>query len=71
MNDLIAPTLLIMVTAHMIVSMFMDVLPMAVNTVIMCYITDTEQNNGTAKYSDPEITAFIEKFGAPTEHCKP
>ena len=71
MNDFIAPTILIMATAYMIASMFMDVYPMAVNTVIMCYITDIEQNNGTAKYSDPEITAFIEKFGAPTEDCKP
>ena len=71
MNDFIAPTILIMATAYMIASMFMDVLHMAVDTVIMCYITDIEQNNGIAKYADPEITAFIEKFGSLTEGYKP
>ena len=67
MNDFIAPTILIMAIAYMTSSMFMDVLPMAVDTVIMCYITDIEQNNGTAKYSDPVITEFIENYGGLTD----
>ena len=71
MTDFIAPTVLIMAIAYMTASMFMDVLPMAVDTVIMCYITDIEQNDGTAIFATPEMTDFIEKYGGLTEDYKP
>ena len=63
MTDFIAPTVLIMAIAYMTASMFMDVFHMAVDTVIMCYITDIEQNDGKAIFADPDMTAFIEKNG--------
>ena len=71
MNDFIAPTMLIMVIAYTTASMFIDVLPMTVDTLIMCYITDIEQNDGTAIFADPEMTSFIEKFGGLTKDHKP
>ena len=43
MTDFIAPTVLIMCIAFITATMFMDVFHMAVDTVIMCYITDEEQ----------------------------
>ena len=71
MYDFIAPTMLIMVVAYVTAGMFADVIPMAVDTLIMCYITDIEQNDGTAIYADPEITEFIEKYGGLTKDYKP
>ena len=43
---------------------------MAVDTVIMCYITDIEQNDGKAIFADPDMTAFIEKNGKLTADHK-
>ena len=71
MNDFIAPTLLIMAVSYVTASMFMDVLPMAVDTVIMCYITDIKQNGGTAKFATPEIAEFIDNYGGLTRDYKP
>ena len=62
-TDFIAPTVLIMAIAYMTSTMFMDVFHMAVDTVIMCYITDEEQNNGRAVYAEPELSDFIHKNG--------
>ena len=52
-----------MAIAYMTSTMFMDVFHMAVDTVIMCYITDEEQNNGRAVYAEPELSDFIHKNG--------
>ena len=71
MNDFIAPTILNMAIAYITASMYMDVLPMAVDTVFMCYITDIEQNNGAAIFATPEIAEFIDNYCGLTEHYKP
>lgn len=63
MADFIAPTVLIMAIAYMTATMFMDVFHMAVDTVIMCYITDEEQNNGRAVFADSELSDFIHHNG--------
>lgn len=63
MTDFIAPTVLIMGIAFMTATMFMDVFHMAVDTVIMCYITDEEQNDGRAIYADADLADFIHKNG--------
>ena len=70
MADFIAPTVLIMAIAYMTASMFMDVFHMAVDTVIMCYITDEEQNDGRAVFADPEITKFVSANGKLTAEHK-
>ena len=71
MNDFIAPIILIMTISYVTASMFIDVLPMAADTVIMCYITDIEQNNGTAKFADPKMTTFIDDYCGLTKDYKP
>lgn len=70
MADFIAPTVLIMAIAYMTATMFMDVFHMAVDTVIMCYITDEEQNDGRAVFADPEITKFVSANGKLTADHK-
>ena len=70
MTDFIAPTVLIMCIAFMTATMFMDVFHMAVDTVIMCYITDEEQNSGKAVFADTDLSAFIEKNGKLTANHK-
>lgn len=70
MADFIAPTVLIMAIAYMTATMFMDVFHMAVDTVIMCYITDEEQNDGRAVFCDPEIAKFVSANGKLTADHK-
>ena len=50
--------------------MFMDVFHMAVDTVIMCYITDEEQNGGKAVFADSDLSDFIHKNGKLTADHK-
>lgn len=59
-----------MCIAFMTATMFMDVFHMAVDTVIMCYITDEEQNSGKAVFADTDLSAFIEKNGKLTADHK-
>jgi hypothetical protein len=62
LTDFIAPTVLIMAIAYITASLFMDVFHMAVDTAIMCFITDEEQN-GKAVYSDPAMADFLHDNG--------
>ena len=70
MTDFIAPTVLIMCIAFITATMFMDVFHMAVDTVIMCYITDEEQNGGKAVFADSDLSDFIHKNGKLTADHK-
>lgn len=63
MHDLIGPTVLVLAVSWMTVTMFTDVFHMCIDTVLMCYITDMEDNNGTAIYADSSLQEFLRKHG--------
>lgn len=42
----------------------MDIFQMCIDTILMCYITDLEDNDGKeAIFADPHMKAFVEKHG--------
>ena len=59
MHDFIAPTVLTMLIAYFTAAMFCDVYDLITDTVLMCYITD-EENNGKAKFASDDMHAFID-----------
>lgn len=62
-SGFVAPTLLVLLLALMVVTMFMDVFHMVIDSMLMCYITDEECNDGKAVYASAESTAFINEHG--------
>lgn len=59
-----------MLLAYMTASMFMDVFHAAVDTIIMCYITDAEQNNGVPQHADQSLALFLSQHGTLTADHK-
>jgi Plasma-membrane choline transporter len=70
MYDYIACTFLVMLLAYATASMFMEVFHSAVDTIIMCYITDCEQNSGAPQHADQKLVAFLGQHGALTADHK-
>jgi choline transporter-like protein 2/4/5 len=70
MYDDIACTVLVMIIAWMTASMFMEVFHMATDTVIMCYITDSEQNEGVPQHAAQDLHDFISQHGKLSEDHK-
>ena len=63
MHSLVAPTVLIMILAYIVASVVMDVLHTTVDTVILCYIHDSEANQGRAVYAHQSMAAFLQEHG--------
>jgi len=59
MHDFIAPTLLTMLIGYFTAAMFCDVYDLITDTILMCYITD-EENNGKAKFASDDMHSFID-----------
>ena len=55
-----------MIISWMTASMFSDVFHTCIDTIIMCYLTDLE-DNGEPVYADDKLKAFIEKHGKLSE----
>lgn len=62
-SGLIAPTMLVLLLSLIVVTMFMDVFHMCIDTVIMCYITDEECNDGKPAFATVETQQFITDHG--------
>ena len=70
MYDCIACTVLVMIFAYMTALMFMDVFHIAIDTILVCYVTDSEQNNGAPQYADEGLTGFLSENGTLTANHK-
>jgi len=70
LHDFVAPTILVMIISWMTASMFFDVLQMAIDTILMCYISDEEANNGSPIFAGSKMNDFVKENGAmdPDEH---
>ena len=71
MYDSIATTALVMIVAWLTASMFMEVFHMAIDTVLMCYITDSEQNEGVPQHAAQDLHSFLATYGQLREDHKP
>lgn len=63
LNDLMAPVILVMIIGYITATIFMDIYQMVVDTMIICYLTDCEQNDGQPKFSPEKLSTFIEEEG--------
>ena len=70
MYDDIACTVLVMILAWISSSVFSEVFHMAADTVIMCYITDSEQNEGVPQHAAQDMAEFLAEHGALTADHK-
>ena len=67
-SGFIAPVMLVMLLSYAVVTMFMDVFHMCIDTMLMCLVTDEECNDGVAVYASAETTAFIDEHGVSDDH---
>lgn len=67
-SGIVAPVMLVMLLSYAVVSMFMDVFHMCIDTMLMCLITDEECNDGVAVYASADTQAFISEHGVSAEH---
>lgn len=51
-----------MVISWMVVSIFVEVFSMCIDTMLMCYIKDMEENT-TPIYADDSLQSFIQSHG--------
>lgn len=60
----IIPTLGFLIISFVIGSLFMNVYGMAVDSILMCYIVDSELNrsNGGAKSVPPSLKEFLNEY---------
>ena len=70
MYDSIACTVLVMILAWISSSVFCEVFHMAADTVLMCYITDSEQNEGLPQHAAQDMCEFLAEHGALTADHK-
>jgi Plasma-membrane choline transporter len=63
MKDIIAPTFLVLLIAYITASLIFEVFHMIVDTMIMCYITDAEQNDGIPQFADQTLSEFLADHG--------
>jgi hypothetical protein len=63
LRDLVAPTVLVMIIAYITASVFLDVFHTAIDTVIICFIHDSEAHQGRPMYADQSMSQFIEEHG--------
>ena len=70
MYDDIACTVLVMILAWISSSVFSEVFHMAADTVLMCYITDSEQNDGVPQHAAQDMCEFLAEYGALTSDHK-
>ena len=68
--DLVAPTVLVMIISWMTASMFADVYSITMDTILMCYITDEEQNEGKPKFASDTMSAFVAEHGTMSVESK-
>lgn len=61
--DIVAPTIFVAILAWMTATMFMDVLHMTVDTILHCFISDEEHNNGTAVFATDSMKSFVDDHG--------
>ena len=69
--DLVAPIILTMIIGYITASVFMDVFGMMVDTMIVCFITDCEQNGGEPQHADESLSSFLDKNGPLDENEVP
>ena len=62
-TDLVAPTLLVMLISWMTVSMFALVFEVIIDTMLICYLTDTENTDGHPAFADTNIIHFVNENG--------
>jgi choline transporter-like protein 2/4/5 len=61
--DLVAPTMFVAIMAWMTATMFMDVLHMGVDTILHCFISDEEHNNGVAVFATDNMKDMVDTHG--------
>ncbi len=61
--DIVAPTIFVAILSWMTATMFMDVLHMTVDTILHCFISDEEHNNGVAVFASDNMKAFVDDHG--------
>ena len=59
LHDFVGPTILVMIISWMTATMFFDVLQMAIDTILICYISDEEANGGTAIFAGAKMSDFV------------
>ena len=67
LHDFVAPTILVMIISWMTASMFFDVLQMAFDSLLMCYVSDDEANNGEPIFAAPKMRDFVKEKGGLSE----
>ena len=67
LHDFVAPTILVFIISWMTASMFFDVLQMAIDTILMCYVADEEANNGAPIFAGAKMNDFVKENGAMSE----
>jgi len=67
LHDFVAPTILVMIISWMTASMFFDVLQMAFDSLLMCYVSDDEANNGEPIFAAPKMRDFVKEKGSLSE----
>lgn len=63
LHSLIAPTVLIVFLAWYTAGMFCEVWSMAIDTILVCFITDEEVFEPGERYADGDLRSFIDTHG--------
>jgi len=61
--DIVGPTIFVAILSWITATMFMDVLHMGVDTILHCFISDEEHNNGVPVFASDEMKGFVDNHG--------
>ena len=65
LNSLLGPTIVIIIIAYFIASLFFSIYSMAVETVLQCFIADEEMfGGGSDSYAENDLKNWIDKNGS-------
>ena len=61
--DIVGPTIFVAILSWTTATMFMDVVHMGVDTILHCFISDEEHNDGVAVFASDDMKGFVEDNG--------
>ncbi len=61
--DIVGPTVFVAILSWTTATMFMDVLHMSVDTILHCFISDEEHNNGIPVFASDDMKGFVDANG--------
>jgi hypothetical protein len=61
--DIVGPTIFVAILSWTTATMFMDVLHMSVDTILHCFISDEEHNNGIPVFASDDMKGFVDAHG--------